>query len=71
MSFAFNRGVGSKKIGMQFSFDIPVTMHFQKFSRPASKIRVTDELSTAAFSNIKVFSEIREELAKTTIAIHC
>ena len=37
MSFAFNRGVGSKKIGMQFSFDIPVTMHFQKFSRPGDK----------------------------------
>ena len=28
------------KIGMHFSFNIPVTMQFQKFCRPAPDIRV-------------------------------
>ena len=33
----FVGGEGAWKIGMHFSFNIPVTMQFQKFCRPAQK----------------------------------
>ena len=48
MSFAFNRGVGSKKIGMQFSFDISVPMHFHKFCRPGGRCHIDSDSEAVA-----------------------
>ena len=43
------------KIGMHFSFNIPVTMQFQKFCRPDHSVIASDILKSRNFSSSRQF----------------